>query len=231
MANGIATWDTGQNDQLTIGDCSDPSHILPSNGHYHANGSLTPDVSCSDRHINPCHDPIAICGLGIRLPGGIRNAEEFWDLLVNGEDARGPIPSDRYQSQSFSSAMGKKGVIDLQSGYFLEDDLGHLDASFFSMSKDELEKMDPQQRLLLEVTYECLESAGEIHYRGKLIGCYVGTFGEDWLEMSARENQHSGNYVLTGHSDFILSNRISYEYDLRGPRCVIDINTFLVVPT
>ena len=165
-------------------------------------------------------EPIAVCGLGIRLPGGVCDAEGFWDLLVKGRDARGPIRSDRYNSDSFSDVLGKKGAIKTQYGYFLDDDLTSLDTSFFSMSKSELERLDPQQRQLLEVTRECLENAGEINYRGKLVGCFVGTFGEDWLQISARETQHSGGYIVTGHGDLMIANRISYEYDLRGPRCV-----------
>ena len=175
-------------------------------------------------------DPIAICGLGIRLPGGIRNPEDFWDLLVNGKDVQGPIRSDRYKFDSFDNVLGNKGAIETKRGYFLDDDLTSIDTSFFSMSKDELERSDPQQRQLLEVTRECLESAGEIDYRGKLVGCYVGTFGEDWLQMSAKETQHSGGYIVTGHGDLMISNRVSYEYDLRGPRYVDGINIHKTVP-
>ena len=65
--------------------------------------------------------------------------------------------------------------------------LQHLDASFFSMNKTELEKLDPQQRLLLEVVWECMENGGQVGWRGKKIGCYVGVFGEDWLDMAAKD--------------------------------------------
>lgn len=174
-------------------------------------------------------DPIAICGMAIRLPGGVHNAQDFWDLLVNGKDAQGPVRSDRYKLDSFNNALGKNGAIKAQKGYFLDDDLTSLDTSFFSISKDELERLDPQQRQLLEVTKECLESAGAVDYRGKLVGCYVGTFGEDWQEMSTKETQHYGGYVWSGHSDLFISNRISYEYDLRGPRCVDGINIHKVI--
>ena len=129
--------------------------------------------------IKSSFDTIAICGLGLRLPGGIRSADDFWDLLVNGRDAQGFICSDRYKFESFNDTLGNKGAIKTQKGYFLDDDLTSLDTLFSGMSKEELEKTDPQQRQLLEVTRECLESTGETNYRGKLVGCYVGTFGED----------------------------------------------------
>ena len=176
------------------------------------NGAITSQASSKT--------PIAICGLGVRLPGGIRHPDDFWSLLVEGRDARSTIPKDRFNIDGFNDTLGYSGAIRTRHGYFLDDDLSSLDTSFFNMSRNELERADPQQRQLLEVTKECFDSAGEVDYRGRDIGCYVGTFGEDWLQMSARENQHRGSYVLTGHCDIMLANRVSYEYDLRGPRLV-----------
>ena len=166
------------------------------------------------------HGPrqIAICGMAMRLPGGIHNDQDFWDVLVNGKDTRGPVPPDRYSAQGFTDKIGHREAIKTQCGYFIDADLASLDTSFFTMTKTELERTDPQQRQLLEITREVLENAGEVSYRGDLIGCYVGNFGEDWLQMSAKENQHVGGYMMCGHSDMMLANRISFEYDLKGPR-------------
>ena len=138
--------------------------------------------------------------------------------MIEGGDARGPKPTNRYNPEGFNDKLGSKRAIETQSGYFLEGDLGSLDSSFFSMTGAELEKMDPQQRMTLELTRECLENAGEVDYRGKAIGCYVGTFGEDWLQMSAKDSQYSGRYLTTGHCDFMIANRVSYKYRFCGPR-------------
>jgi len=166
--------------------------------------------------------PIAICGIGLRLPGGIRTCHDYWSLLINGLDARGPIPPGRYNAAGFDSSLGGKDGIKLQQGYFLDEDLGALDASFFSLTMTELEKTDPQQRMLLEVVRECLEDAGEVEYRGKAVGCYVGTFGDDWLLMAAKDSaMQEGGYSVTGAGDLMLANRLSYEYDLRGPSMAI----------
>ena len=162
--------------------------------------------------------PVAICGLALRLPGGIKDGNALWDFLMDGRDARAPIPSNRYNAEGFDGRLGTKATIETQYGYFLDHEVGNIDTSFFTMTSSELAKTDPQQRQLLEITRECLENAGEVDYRGKMIGCYVGSFGEDWLRMGAKDSQHSGRYLTTGHSDLMLANRISYEYDLCGPR-------------
>ena len=67
-------------------------------------------------------EPIAICGLAMRLPGGIRDAASFWDVLYHGKDMRGPIPSDRYNAKGFDDTIGSKGIIKTQYGYFLDED-------------------------------------------------------------------------------------------------------------
>ncbi|KAH8650845.1 hypothetical protein BGZ60DRAFT_534031 [Tricladium varicosporioides] len=164
---------------------------------------------------------VAICGIGLRLPGGIRDGDGFWDLLINGKDARGPIPITRYNADGFDNSLGARDAINLKNGYFLDEELSGLDTSFFTLTKNELENCDPQQRMLLEVTRECLEDAGEVNYRGQLIGCYVGTFGDDWLLMNAKDFQQGNGYSVTGHGDLMMANRVSYEYDFRGPSMAI----------
>jgi acyl transferase domain-containing protein len=164
------------------------------------------------------HGQVAICGFGLRLPGGIKNGDELWDLLINAKDARGHIPASRYNTDGFDNFLGARDAIKVKHGYFLEQELSGLDTSFFTLTKNELENCDPQQRMLLEVTRECLEDAGEVNYRGQLIGCYVGTFGDDWLLMSAKDSHQSDGYSVTGHLDLMIAHRVSYEYDFRGPR-------------
>jgi acyl transferase domain-containing protein len=38
------------------------------------------------------------------------------------------------------------------------------------------------------------------------------------MEMSLRYTQHTRSYNALGYSDMILANRVSYGFDLRGPR-------------
>lgn len=163
--------------------------------------------------------PIVICGMGMRLPGGIRDSKALYDFLLNKQDARGPVPSDRFNLDGFYNSQGKPGSLPMQQGYWLDDvDLSHFDSSLFSMRRAEIENLDPQQRLLLEVVREAFESAAETEWRGKNIGCYAATFGEEWSNLHAKDVQNRGFNVATGYMDLMQANRISYEYDLQGPR-------------
>lgn len=161
--------------------------------------------------------PIAIVGMAVRLPGGANTTEKFWDMLINKKDGHCKVPETRYGADAFYNAT-RPGTVKTRHGYFLQEDIGCIDRSFFSMSKTEAEKLDPQQRMLLEVVWECMESGGQANWRGQSIGCYVGVFGEDWLEMSSKDTQHMDRFHVVSAGDFALSNRVSYEYDLRGPR-------------
>ena len=163
--------------------------------------------------------PLAICGMAMRLPGGVSMEADFWRLLVDKKDACSRVPADRYNIDAFQSNINKSGTIQTTRGYFLDHlDLAHFDASGFSMTRSELEKLDPQHRLLLELTRECLENAGETGWRGKDIGCYIGTFGEDWLQIQSRDTLESTSSRIAGYGDYLLANRVSYEYDFKGPR-------------
>lgn len=163
--------------------------------------------------------PIAICGMGMRLPGGIRDSDALYDFLLNNRDARRPVPPSRFNVGGFYNSEGKPGNLSSKQGYWLDDlDLSHFDSSLFSMGRSEIENLDPQQRLLLEVVRETFESAAETDWRGKNIGCYAASFGEEWSNLHAKDAQNGGFNVITGYMDLMQANRISYEYNLKGPR-------------
>ena len=171
-----------------------------------------------------CHGqaPIAICGMACRLPGGLMSPEELWEFLLAKKDGRCRVPASRYNISSYCSAHPKPGMLSTEYGYFLDErvDLGALDTSFFSLPRSELERADPQQRILLEVAQEAFQDAGMTNWRGKNIGCYIGNFGEDWLEMLGKETQPWGIHRIAGSGDWAVSNRLSYEFDIKGPRFV-----------
>ncbi|KAI2826485.1 hypothetical protein CBS12448_363 [Aspergillus niger] len=161
---------------------------------------------------------IAVVGMGMRLPGGVRTAEQFWDALIEKKDCSSEIPRNRYNVDGFYSA-DKPGAVKTRRGYFLEDDyIGNADLNFFpAIPGFEMDELDPQQTLLMEVIWECMENAGQTGWNGKDIGCYVGVFGEDWHELTAKETLSTPRVHAFANGGFTLSNRVSYHFDLKGP--------------
>jgi hypothetical protein len=106
-------------------------------------------------------EPIAIVGMAMRLPGGIKSDREFWEFLLNKKDGLCRVPETRYNVDSFYHETMPHAV-KTKHGYFLQDDPAHFDASFFDIGTTEASRLDPQQRLLLEVIWECMEGAGQV---------------------------------------------------------------------
>ncbi|KXX73461.1 Nonribosomal peptide synthetase 14 [Madurella mycetomatis] len=171
--------------------------------------------------------PVAVCGMAMRLPGGISTGDAFWDFLVSKGDACARIPAARYATHgprgnqvvpsSGAAAAAGNGEKKAAEGederdwrthsYMLNHvDLAAFDASLFSMTRAELDIVDPQQRLLLKVTRECFENAGETGWRGKDVGVYIGSFGEDWNDIQYHGLYDMNLYRLVGSSDFVLAN-------------------------
>ena len=175
--------------------------------------------------------PLAIVGIGLRLPGGATDASSFWSLLHNGVDAISEIPEDRWSITSFYDPRpNMPGQSHSKWGGFIEgNDL--FDASFFSVSPHEAESMDPQQRLLLETAWHAFEDAGEIPDRSAAanIGVYVGISYNEYARFAVSPVDHvysvsqgSGAFDATGTAMSISANRISHAFNFKGPSMAID---------
>lgn len=84
--------------------------------------------------------------------------------------------------------------------------------------------MDPSQKKLLETVYETFESAGVSLRRlsGSKTGCFVGNFNNDHQLMQFRDPEFPEPYALTGSVGAMLSNRINYVFNLKGPSMTVD---------
>jgi polyketide synthase 5 len=45
--------------------------------------------------------PVAVIGMGCRLPGGIESAEQLWEALLRGDDLVTEIPPDRWDVDEY----------------------------------------------------------------------------------------------------------------------------------
>lgn len=163
--------------------------------------------------------PIAIIGMGFRLPAGIASEAEFWQHLIEKRDARCRVPENRYNVNGFRSTKLQQGqTVASEYGYFLESPLSELDVNVFGSTLGNLDVMDPQLRLLLEVVWECMESAGRTDLVGSKTGVFVGAFGEDWHNMLHKDSLMQNTYRVLSAGDYALSNVLSYQFDMTGPR-------------
>ena len=109
-------------------------------------------------------------------------------------------------------------------GHFLRDNIAAWDANFFNISLNEAKSLDPQQRLSLEIAYEAFENAGIPLEKlsGSKTGCYFGAFTQDWREMLYRDADSIPTYGGSGSGNELISNRISWFYNLLGPSMTIE---------
>lgn len=160
-------------------------------------------------------EPIAICGIGCRFPGGANDPESYWQLLRDGKDAVTEVPPTRWDANTNGG--------NIRWGAFV-DNVDQFDAVFFGISPREATHMDPQQRLVLEVAWEALADAGQAVERlaGTSTGVFLGIYNNDyaWLQSDAPEDIDV--YAATGGGQGIAANRLSYLLDLRGPSIAID---------
>ncbi|PYH76605.1 polyketide synthase A [Aspergillus uvarum CBS 121591] len=172
-------------------------------------------------------EPIAIVGSSCRFPGGVTSAAELWELLFNPRDVLTDFPSHKLNlSGIYHPNPDHLGCTNVPNrAYLLHTDHRHFDAAFFGISPAEAECIDPQQRVLLETTYEALEAAGYTlqQMQGSSTAVFVGVMTSDYHDIQMRDLDSAGRWDATGTAPSLLSNRLSYFFDLKGPS--ITVNT------
>ncbi|KAL4759444.1 uncharacterized protein BDW70DRAFT_161729 [Aspergillus foveolatus] len=171
-------------------------------------------------------DLIAIVGSACRFPGQSDSPSKLWTRLKEPVDLRKTFPPQRLNLARFYHPDGEHhGSTDVRgTSYLLSEDPRQFDASFFNINPREAEGMDPQQRLLLETAYEALEAAGYSleAMNGSKTSVHVGVMNSDFSNIQLRDPEVLPTYNATGTAISILSNRLSYFFNLKGPSVTID---------
>ncbi|MFY7634064.1 type I polyketide synthase [Streptomyces sp. NY05-11A] len=187
-------------------------------------GDRTAGTGTADPYDDPYDEPIAVIGIGCRFPGA-HGPEAFWELLREGRDVIADWPADRGWdiARLYHPDPDRPGTTYSRSGGFLTD-VGGFDAQFFGISPREALAMDPQQRLLLETCWETVEHAGiaPASLRGRPVGVYVGTNGQDYPLRLDGAPEVSEGHALTGNTASVMSGRVSYALGLDGPALTVD---------
>ncbi|WP_232628647.1 type I polyketide synthase [Methylobacterium sp. Leaf118] len=166
---------------------------------------------------------IAIVGRACRLPGA-PSVEGLWQLLTEARCAVSRVPEDRWSLPAYAHPRAQERGKSYTWAAGVLDDIWSFDPAVFGISPREAEQMDPQQRLLLELAWEAFEDAGlrPSAVAGSQIGVFVGASSLDYGNLRVLDPASSDAYAATGNTLSIISNRISYIYDLKGPSFTLD---------
>ena len=166
-------------------------------------------------------EPIAVVGIGCRLPGNVADPESLWQLVRDKEVAVKEIPAER---RSLEASPLDRETAPMWGGFLRGVD--EFDPAFFGIAPREASKMDPQQRLLLEVAWETLEDAGLTTDRlsSTATAVFIGMFGSDYYLMQLGRGHHGALdfHSALGSAFSVAAGRLSYLWDLRGPSIAVD---------
>ncbi|MFS8200185.1 type I polyketide synthase [Streptomyces sp. CWNU-52B] len=178
-----------------------------------------------NRQYEPRPDDIAVVGVGCRFPGGVRDLDGLWRVLIDGVDVITPVPADRWGDAFHHVDRRTPGTTYSREGGFLAD-IDRFDAEFFGISPREARGMDPQQRLLLEVCSEAMEDAGvpREDWHGSRTGVHVGILASDYLLLHSRTSGIGAvdPYYATGKEFSFAAGRIAYTFGLHGPAMAVN---------
>ena len=170
-------------------------------------------------------EPIAIVGMGCRLPGGVGTPEDLWRLVDSGGEVSSDFPVDRGWDLAglYDPDPDRPGTSYVRRGGFIAD-AGGFDAEFFRISPREALAMDPQQRLLLEVAWQAVEDAriDPLSLRGSRTGVYAGSASDEYALLLANAAEDVEAHRMTGIAGSAMSGRISYVLGLEGPAVTVD---------
>lgn len=177
------------------------------------------------REIKDSLPPIAIIGMACRFPGGVNDPASYAEFLRRSGDGVVETPKDRWDRKLHCDEdPAAPGRTNVQRGGFLKQDVFAFEPNFFGISGREAGSLDPQQRLLLEVSWESFEDARvrADQLAGSKTGVFIGGFSLDNMIARFADIDRIDNHIATSSSMTLLSNRLSYTFDLRGPSMTVD---------
>jgi acyl transferase domain-containing protein/aryl carrier-like protein len=185
---------------------------------------LAGDAVASPPSVAPdrAHEPIAIIGLALRVPGA-DDLDGLWRLLAAGAVPIRPVPADRWDADAwYDPEPGRPGKAYVREGGFL-DDIDQFDPALFSMTDQEAAAIDPQQRLLLTLGWRALEDAGGGSWRGRNTAVYLGITDRGYLRRFPLRDgsQYPNSWAGTGNETAFAAGRMAYHLGLHGPAMAV----------
>ncbi|MCG8673433.1 MAG: SDR family NAD(P)-dependent oxidoreductase [Pseudomonadales bacterium] len=170
-------------------------------------------------------EPIAIVGIGSRLPKAPNGPGDFWRLLKNGESGIDDKPDQRWDIDTYLDTNPDIPGKSYTFSAGLIDDIEGFDGKLFGIAPRELESMEPQQRLALEAAWGALENAGckPKDIAGSKTGVFMGVGANEYIRScadSAREEDIM--FIPTGNALNVIAGRVAFTLGLNGPCMAVD---------
>lgn len=168
-------------------------------------------------------EDVAIIGQGLRFPKS-NSLNEFWKHLEAEHSMISEVSPERWNKEEyFGNPRKDENKTNSIWGGFIED-ADCFDADFFNISPREAESMDPQQRMAMELSWKAIEDAGykPSSLAGTNTGVFMGVCHWDYAELLERDVEEVDAYFPTGVAYSIISNRVSYFFDFKGPSITND---------
>ena len=180
-------------------------------------------VSTSNEVLNELNkdSPIAITGLGMKLPGGIVSLSQLWKTLDEGKDLMKSFPENRRHDILNcipSSSKKKLAQASVYEGAFLKD-IDQFDSQFFEIAPGEAKYMSPEQCLFLQVATEALADGRCL---SNIRGAKIGTFVSHCETIYSKLNHSHDPMCKRGMMPGMIATRVAYQWDLKGPAILVD---------
>ena len=170
--------------------------------------------------------PVAVIGMGCRLPGGIDSPERLWERCCGATT----------WSRGSGRPVGRRRVLRSRAGCArpVGVEVGRLPRRHRRVRRRVLRhqrargrpRIDPQHRLLLETAWEAIEHAGHRPsdaWPDSLTGVFVGLDARRLRAAGRRRRRRSkAPYGFTGTNFSMASGRIAYSSALHGPAFTVD---------
>jgi acyl transferase domain-containing protein len=168
-------------------------------------------------------EPIAIIGMGCRLPGA-PDLRAFWRLLTEGREAIREVPPERWKADVFFDPRPATPGKMITRRFGLVDDIERFDAYFFGIPPRQAVRTDPQQRMLLEAAWEAMENAGLAaeQLAGSSCGVFIGICSDEYLTLQMTDHANLDIYAGMGGNRGAPPGRLAYFFNLNGPTMSVD---------
>lgn len=167
---------------------------------------------------------IAVIGMSCRLPQSA-TPEDFWKHLSDGRELISDLPPERWNLAEVLSddreALNK--AYTCKGGYI--DNIGHFDADYFGIAREQAAALDPQQRLALQLARELFADAGytQEQLRSSSTSVILGAKENNYVRNNyGYLTDKTAKRAVVNSIGNMIAARIADFYDLRGSAKTID---------